>query len=172
MTILNNKCLFVFQLYTLQLKLEDVNNPLAVQAEQQQQQQDTEAEAKVQKKTLPELCSMILTSLLQLQKEDKFISMLSIRKGKVGSKLENKIAKERLHYNNLFYFMMTDFAVEILAVLERYGIHNSTERSMDWLDSWLGIYRSKGHSYSHELLPRISKMVADSRRLFDPHSVG
>ncbi|XP_012288336.1 protein PAT1 homolog 1 isoform X1 [Orussus abietinus] len=70
------------RLYTIQLKLEDTNNPLALLAEQQQHQKEGESEAKAIKKTKPELCSMILASLLQLLKDDKLASMLSIRKGK------------------------------------------------------------------------------------------
>lgn len=78
------------RLYLLQLKLEDINNPLALLSEQQalaaqQQQEGAEVvEPKEPKKTVPELCNLILTSLLQLIKDDKFISMLSIRKGKVS----------------------------------------------------------------------------------------
>ena len=75
---------FILQLYILQLKLDDVSNPLALIAEQQQQeQQENEGEPKVVKKTEPELIAMILSSLLQLLKEDKLAGMLSIRKGKV-----------------------------------------------------------------------------------------
>lgn len=75
---------FAFQLYILQLKLDDVNNPLALIAEQQQQeQQENDGEPKVVKKTESELIAIILSSLLQLLKEDKLAGMLSIRKGKV-----------------------------------------------------------------------------------------
>ena len=72
------------------MKLEDTNNHLALLAEQQKQeqqdqqdQQENEEEPKVVKKTMPELIAMILSSLLQLIKEDKLAGMLSIRKGKV-----------------------------------------------------------------------------------------
>ncbi|XP_033221834.1 protein PAT1 homolog 1 isoform X2 [Belonocnema kinseyi] len=71
------------RLYVLQLKLDDVNNPLALIAEQQQQeQQENDGEPKVVKKTESELIAIILSSLLQLLKEDKLAGMLSIRKGK------------------------------------------------------------------------------------------
>ncbi|XP_015586789.1 protein PAT1 homolog 1 isoform X2 [Cephus cinctus] len=73
------------RLYTLQLKLEDMSNPLALLAEQQQQQQqqpEGETEVKPPKKTKPELISTLLASLLQLLRDDKLASMLSIRKGK------------------------------------------------------------------------------------------
>lgn len=76
------------QLYILQLNLEDANNPLALLAEKQQQEQqelqENEGEPKVVKKSVPELISMILSSLLQLLREDKLAGMLSIRKGKVS----------------------------------------------------------------------------------------
>ncbi|CAG5080983.1 Similar to patl1: Protein PAT1 homolog 1 (Danio rerio) [Cotesia congregata] len=80
------RLLEIERLYTVQLKLEDVNNPLALVAEQQalqqqQQQVDQEIEKPV-KKTAPELINIMLTSILQLLKEDKLSSILSIRKGK------------------------------------------------------------------------------------------
>lgn len=66
------------------LNLEDANNPLALLAEKQQQElQENEGEPKVVKKSVPELITMILSSLLQLLKDDKLAGMLSIRKGKV-----------------------------------------------------------------------------------------
>ncbi|KAG8038230.1 hypothetical protein G9C98_006557 [Cotesia typhae] len=80
------RLLEIERLYTVQLKLEDVNNPLALLAEQQalqqQQQADQEPESKPVKKTAPELINIMLTSILQLLKEDKLSSILCIRKGK------------------------------------------------------------------------------------------
>ncbi|XP_008551370.1 protein PAT1 homolog 1 [Microplitis demolitor] len=84
------RLLEIERLYTVQLKLEDVNNPLALLAEQQalqqqqQQQQETdqETESKPVKKTAAELINIMLTSILQLLREDKLSSILSIRKGK------------------------------------------------------------------------------------------
>lgn len=70
-----------FQLYTIQLKLEDANNPLALLAEQQQQTE--EGEPKPVKKSPRELINALLTSFLHLLEEDKLASILSIRKGKV-----------------------------------------------------------------------------------------
>ncbi|XP_043286621.1 protein PAT1 homolog 1 isoform X2 [Venturia canescens] len=75
------RLLEIERLYTIQLKLEDANNPLALLAEQQQQQAE-EGEPKPVKKTPRELINALLTSLLQLLEEDKLASILSIRKGK------------------------------------------------------------------------------------------
>ncbi|XP_011147431.1 protein PAT1 homolog 1 isoform X2 [Harpegnathos saltator] len=68
------------RLYIILLKLEDLNNPLAVSSEPHQQQEG-EAETSANK-TEPELISMMLSSLQQLVQDDKLASMLSIRKGK------------------------------------------------------------------------------------------
>ncbi|XP_076658532.1 protein associated with topo II related - 1 [Halictus rubicundus] len=68
------------RLYVIQLKLEDLHNPLALLSEQQNQ--DRETEANTVKKTRPELINTMLPSLLQLIQDDKLTSMLSIRKGK------------------------------------------------------------------------------------------
>ncbi|KZC12924.1 Protein PAT1 like protein 1, partial [Dufourea novaeangliae] len=69
------------RLYVIQLKLEDLHNPLALFSEQQQSQEE-EIEANTVKKTKPELINTMLLSLLQLIQDDKLTSMLSIRKGK------------------------------------------------------------------------------------------
>lgn len=79
------RLLEIERLYTIQLKLEDLSNPLAQLAEQQAEQAaqaEGEAEAKTPKKTAPELINVMLTSLIKLQNEDKLSSILSIRKGK------------------------------------------------------------------------------------------
>ncbi|XP_034941838.1 protein PAT1 homolog 1 [Chelonus insularis] len=81
------RLLEIERLFTIQLKLEDINNPLAQLAEQQaqqmqQQQPDQEPENKPVKKTAPELINIMLTSIFQLLREDKLASILSIRKGK------------------------------------------------------------------------------------------
>lgn len=68
------------RLYILQLKLEDLHNPLALLSEQQNQ--EGENESTVAKKSAPELINMIFSALLQLMQDDKLASMLSIRKGK------------------------------------------------------------------------------------------
>ncbi|XP_046835355.1 protein PAT1 homolog 1 [Vespa crabro] len=68
------------RMYTILLKIEDLNNPLAVLSEQQQQ--DSETETNIVKKTGAELICMMLTSISQLIQDDKIASMLSIRKGK------------------------------------------------------------------------------------------
>ncbi|KAG7201506.1 hypothetical protein KM043_004259 [Ampulex compressa] len=68
------------RLYTVQLKLEDLSNPLAQVTEQQNA--GNENETVVVKKTTPELISIMVTSLLQLTQDDKLASALSIRKGK------------------------------------------------------------------------------------------
>lgn len=70
-------------MYTILLKIEDLNNPLAVLSEQQQQQEN-ETETNIVKKTGAELICMMLTSISQLIQDDKIASMLSIRKGKVS----------------------------------------------------------------------------------------
>ncbi|XP_063986492.1 protein PAT1 homolog 1 [Diachasmimorpha longicaudata] len=75
------RLLEIERLYTLQLKLEDLNNPLAQLAEQMEQPQENE-EPKPPKKTAPELVNIMLASLIQLLHEDKLASILSIRKGK------------------------------------------------------------------------------------------
>ncbi|KYM88534.1 Protein PAT1 like protein 1 [Atta colombica] len=68
------------RLFTLQFKLEDLSNPLALIPEPQQQQ---EGESDVNTtKTESELINMILTCMQQLIQDDKLASMLSIRKGK------------------------------------------------------------------------------------------
>nr|XP_033328888.1 protein PAT1 homolog 1-like isoform X2 [Megalopta genalis] len=69
------------RLYVVQLKLEDLHNPLALLGEQQQNQ-ERENEANIVKKTKPELINTMLSSLHQLNQDDKLTSMLSIRKGK------------------------------------------------------------------------------------------
>ncbi|KAF7988661.1 hypothetical protein HCN44_001234 [Aphidius gifuensis] len=88
---IRQRLLEIERLYTIQLKLEDVNNPLAILAEkqqaeaQQQQQQNDEQEQqepKEEKKTAPELINIMFESLLQLMKEDKLSGILSVRKGK------------------------------------------------------------------------------------------
>lgn len=72
-------------MYTILLKIEDLNNPLAMLSEQQQQQQqENETETNIVKKTGAELICMMLTSISQLIQDDKIASMLSIRKGKVS----------------------------------------------------------------------------------------
>ncbi|XP_066587541.1 protein PAT1 homolog 1 isoform X2 [Prorops nasuta] len=77
------------RLYTLQLKLEDISNPLALLSEQQQQQQQEEGESETEtqtetvKKTAPEIIIMMWTPLLLLIQDDKIASMLSIRKAKM-----------------------------------------------------------------------------------------
>lgn len=84
--------LYSFQLYTMQLKLEDLTNPLALlaAAEQQQQQQQQEGggggegEKKPIKETKIELIGKLIASFLQLVKNDKLPALLSIRKGKVS----------------------------------------------------------------------------------------
>ena len=68
------------RLYVIQLKLEDLHNPLALLSEQQNQ--EGENETNVVKKTSPELINAMLMALLQLIRDDKLASMLSIRKGK------------------------------------------------------------------------------------------
>lgn len=90
-----------FQLYSLQLKLEDTSNPLAILAEQQQllqqqqqaeQNQDNENEGEEKpkpppKKTAPELIAMMVIGFQQVIQDDKLTSLLSIRKGKVKAPL-------------------------------------------------------------------------------------
>ncbi|XP_011299426.1 protein PAT1 homolog 1 [Fopius arisanus] len=76
------RLLEIERLYTMQLKLEDLSNPLAQAAEQVEQAQENEAEPKPPKKTAPELINILLTSLIQLLHEDKLSGILSIRKGK------------------------------------------------------------------------------------------
>ncbi|XP_017883974.1 protein PAT1 homolog 1 isoform X1 [Ceratina calcarata] len=72
------------RLYIIQLKLEDLHNPLVLLNEQQQREnQEGEKETNNEKKTKPELISMMLSSLLQLIQDDKLASMLGIRKGKM-----------------------------------------------------------------------------------------
>ncbi|KAI4478940.1 hypothetical protein M0804_011402 [Polistes exclamans] len=68
------------RMYTILLKIEDINNPLAMLSEQQQQESETETNTV--KKTGAELISMMWTSISQLIQDDKIASMLSIRKGK------------------------------------------------------------------------------------------
>ena len=83
----------------LLLKLEDKNNPLAIIADQQREQQQREQQQQQQQENgevlLPperrdpvrekeELVLSIMTSLLQFVQDDKFSSLLSIRKGKVS----------------------------------------------------------------------------------------
>ncbi|XP_015122120.1 protein PAT1 homolog 1 [Diachasma alloeum] len=75
------RLLEIERLYTVQLKLEDLSNPLAQVAEPLEQPQENE-EPKAPKKTAPELINIMLTSLIQLLHEDKLASILSIRKGK------------------------------------------------------------------------------------------
>ncbi|XP_043528414.1 protein PAT1 homolog 1 [Frieseomelitta varia] len=71
------------RLYIIQLKLEDLHNPLALLSEQNQQQnQEGETEANSHKKSSSDLISMMLSAFLQLIHDDKIASMLSIRKGK------------------------------------------------------------------------------------------
>lgn len=72
---------YYFQLYVIQLNLEDLHNPLALLNEQQTQERETDASTV--EKARPELINMMLLSLLQLIQNDKLTSMLSIRKGKV-----------------------------------------------------------------------------------------
>lgn len=69
------------RLYVIQLRLEDLHNPLALLSEQQNLEKEKEASSTV-KRTSPELINMMMTSLIQLIQEDKLTSMLSIRKGK------------------------------------------------------------------------------------------
>ncbi|XP_076630988.1 protein associated with topo II related - 1 [Colletes latitarsis] len=70
------------RLYVLQLKLEDLHNPLALLSEQQSQEGENEASS-VKKSSRSELINMVFLSLLQLIQDDKITSMLSIRKGKM-----------------------------------------------------------------------------------------
>lgn len=72
-----------FQLYVIQLRLEDLHNPLALLSEQQNLVKEKEASSTV-KRTSPELINMMMMSLIQLIQEDKLTSVLSIRKGKVS----------------------------------------------------------------------------------------
>lgn len=99
------------QLYILLLNLEDANNPLALLAEKQRQEQqelqENEEEAKVVKKSVPELITMIFSSLLQLQKDDKLAGMLSIRKGKV------RIYFQLLQIFKLFSIIICYYLIEI-----------------------------------------------------------
>jgi hypothetical protein len=85
----------------LLLKLEDKNNPLAIIADQQREQQQQEsgetipeADSKDPVKAKEELILTIITSLLQLVQEDKFASLLSIRKGKVSSSANYNVLYE------------------------------------------------------------------------------
>lgn len=71
----------------MQLKLEDLTNPLALLAEQQQQQQQQQEGGEVEKKPIKEskteLIGKLIASFLQLLRDDKLAALLSIRKGKV-----------------------------------------------------------------------------------------
>ncbi|XP_033314154.1 protein PAT1 homolog 1 isoform X1 [Bombus bifarius] len=69
------------RLYIIQLRLEDLHNPLALLNEQQQNQEG-ENEANNHKKSSTDLINMMLSAFLQLIQDDKLPSMLSIRKGK------------------------------------------------------------------------------------------
>ncbi|XP_031370191.1 protein PAT1 homolog 1 isoform X1 [Apis dorsata] len=69
------------RLYIIQLKLEDLHNPLALLSEQQQNQEE-ENETNNIKKGSSDIINMILSAFLQLIQDDKLASILSIRKGK------------------------------------------------------------------------------------------
>ncbi|XP_003707961.1 protein associated with topo II related - 1 isoform X1 [Megachile rotundata] len=68
------------RLYIIQLKIEDLHNPLALLNDQQNQEGQNNSNS--DKKTTPELVNAMLLSFLQHIQDDKLASMLSIRKGK------------------------------------------------------------------------------------------
>ncbi|OAD52289.1 Protein PAT1 like protein 1, partial [Eufriesea mexicana] len=70
------------RLYIVQLKLEDLHNPLALFNEQQKSQESENEANNIQKSSSSDLINMMLSALLQLIQDDKLASMLSIRKGK------------------------------------------------------------------------------------------
>ena len=93
----------------LLLKLEDRSNPIAIIAEfqreqqmREQQQQQREAGEEVVEivkqdplKLKEELTLSILSSLIQFVKDDKFASLLSIRKVKVSIFISNIFSKKK-----------------------------------------------------------------------------